>query len=93
MQGVIGNLDRPCGNKVFDFRRAVISIEVDVAPVLGGLSLGDFDDEDVLESDSFRDEVGESFSRGRHLVSGRTAPEIRDRGNVVGIEDDALWSQ
>ena len=51
MQGVIGNFGRSAGYKAFDFCRTVISIEVDVAPVLGGLSLGDLDDEDVLESD------------------------------------------
>ena len=92
MQGVIGDLGRASGYEAFDLADAVVGVEVDVAPVLGGLSLGYLDDEDVLESGSFGDEMGKPLSRVLDLVAGRQAPEFRKGGDVVGVEDDAFWS-
>lgn len=93
MQGVIGDLGGTGGDEAFYLGGAVVSLEVDVAAVLGGLSLGDLDDEDVLEAGSLRDEMGEPRIGGLRLVAGRAMPEFREGGDVVGVEDDAFGSE
>ena len=92
VQGVIGDLGRADCYEAFHLGGAVVGVEVDVAAVLGGLSLGDLDDEDVLETYSLGDEVSEPRIGGLGLVAGRAMPEVREGGDVVRVEDDAFGS-